>query len=460
MLTTLLFRMLGNVFIFLILAKYLNAADFGLFIYVFTLALLLAIIVDYGFPLKLYRDLSKGKGDFDTLIHDSYNVKVLLSVGLSLVAVIIYVFSDISFYFYFIVIFAAVINSFCIFYTIPLRAVENFKLDTLISVVGNGALFILVMMALYLNGSIEAIATAIFISRLFNLIFVRKCLARYMNTLPSILKFPINRMPLDVFRSNFPFAIHLAVGTLYIQLDTIIIRNILGDIDVGIYQSAFRIFLGLLIFSEVLNNIYIPRLAKFSESVSSLLTESKMMYRYLLLLGAVISLSLFSSADVLVAILYGQANPDIILLVKLFTVALLFRYISSVNATLLTISDKQKIRVISVSIVLSISIVLNLLIIPIYGIMGAGVIVVVSSILLSISYELLTVFTYKRTFLTYDVLISFFILLIGYGLLYVFNYYFALDLLIRIVSSVSVLLITFVVMAQVLKIKFKDVRLS
>ena len=46
---------------------------------------------------------------------------------------------------------------------------------------------------------------------------------------------------------GFPYAVHLFVGTLFLQVDTLVIQQVMGASAVGLYQGGMRLLFGALL---------------------------------------------------------------------------------------------------------------------------------------------------------------------------------------------------------------------
>ena len=75
------------------------------------------------------------------------------------------------------------------------------------------------------------------------------------------------------------------------------------------------------------------------------------------------------------------------------------RYFGSVYGTLLTISDNQKVRTIGVTLTLFLIVILDLCLIPIYGIYGALYSLIIAHVVLNIIYVYFSYKEYKSFYL-------------------------------------------------------------
>jgi O-antigen/teichoic acid export membrane protein len=176
------------------------------------------------------------------------------------------------------------------------------------------------------------------------------------------------------------------MGTLYFQFDTVLINYFLGDKGVGLYQSAMRILMGGLVFSDILVNVYIPRLSRLSKAPDALITTGKALTRQLLLIGAAGSVVMFGFADQFVVVLYGDEYKDVVNLIMLFSVVLIARYFGASYGAMLTISDKQYVRAVGVVFAFVLNIGLNIWLIPRAGLEGAIYASIITILTLNLIY--------------------------------------------------------------------------
>src|SRR6266513_586501 len=133
MLASLVVRLLTNVFVFVVLARVWGPREFGEFMYPFTVATLLVMIVDYGFGLQLVRDVGRSPHRVQDLVHSATGTKLLLTVGTVVLLGVAgrRLAPDTSQqWLLWLLLAAAGANSFGLFFSLPFRGLGRFELET------------------------------------------------------------------------------------------------------------------------------------------------------------------------------------------------------------------------------------------------------------------------------------------------------------------------------------------
>tara|TARA_B110000196_G_C20996257_1_gene590760 strand:- start:301 stop:981 length:681 start_codon:yes stop_codon:yes gene_type:complete len=185
---------------------------------------------------------------------------------------------------------------------------------------------------------------------------------------------------------TLPYAIHIAVGAMYLNIDTVILKEYVDNYNVGIYQAGMRSLGAATLGLGVINAVLLPKFSSLSSDKKSLITLTTKINKYIILFGLLVAVIINIFDKQLINIIFSEKFTDLKQYVFLFSIVIFMRYFGSVYGTLLTISDNQKIRTIGVSLTLFIIIILDLLLIPTYGINGALYSLILAHIILNSIY--------------------------------------------------------------------------
>lgn len=384
MFLSLFFKVISNSVIFLLIPFFWGSAEFGDFILLFLVAGILTLFVDNGFSISLVKDLGRDLKNKNRIFSEALELKVCMTIFMLVVIVIVGLFKGFNLLLI-ILLFANIFYSFTLFFYLPMRVSGDFKEETKLTFISNIFLIFSIVVLLFLQANALLIAVSILIIRLMGCFSAIYSLKKYINITFSFKKMKIKEI-FYAFKKNLPYAVHISVGTLFIQLDTIIVSLFLSIEDVGVYQLAIRIMLASLIFSDVLNGVFLPKMSKFSRESKELNELSIKMFKYGLTLGVIVVLILFVSIKTLVNLFYNEEYIEVINLMKILCVVILIKYINVTLGTLLTLDNKQTLRVLIVICSLLINIVANLVLIPLWGLYGAAISSILSNLFLLIVY--------------------------------------------------------------------------
>ena len=181
-------------------------------------------------------------------------------------------------------------------------------------------------------------------------------------------------------RASLPFAATFALTTLYFKSDQAILPYFRGYHEVGWYQAAYKPFEALLFVPVSMLNVVYPVLAiYFRESRATLVGGVERFYRLLLLLGWPASVGTVVLAPGLARVLaYDQSAPALAILGG--GIVLMFvnnAFIGTLNAI-----DRQVDMTRTTIACFAVNLVLNLVLIPPFGYIGAAWATVVTELVL------------------------------------------------------------------------------
>ncbi|MBT3864938.1 flippase [Candidatus Peregrinibacteria bacterium] len=191
----------------------------------------------------------------------------------------------------------------------------------------------------------------------------------------------------EVLIKAVPFGLALILNTIYFRIDSILISLIQGQTQVGIYAVAMRVLEAFAIIPLFFMNSVLPVLTRaLKENMEKARRIIMYSFNFLtaisvpMLVGAFILaypiVFIVSSPEFLSRIEEGFYGSDVALQILMF--ALVFQFISTLfSFVLIAINKQSKILYINAVGVL-LNITGNLIVIPIYGFIGAAVTSVVS----------------------------------------------------------------------------------
>lgn len=155
---------------------------------------------------------------------------------------------------------------------------------------------------------------------------------------------------------------------IYFRVDSVMLGVMRGDLEVGIYNVAYKILEGLLFVPSTIMIVSFPKLAKrerFAEAFAALL--------FLLgLLGLAASAALYFIAPTLIRIVFGAAFSPSAAVLQTLSLALPPLFIGHLTTQSLVALDLNKRYLLVASLGAFLNILLNSLLIPWLGAVGAA----------------------------------------------------------------------------------------
>jgi O-antigen/teichoic acid export membrane protein len=403
-----------NTLVIFAIARVFSVETFGVFSFSQNYTGLFAILPEFGISIYLTREIAH-KNAF--LINNFANVikaKFIISLFTILIVsisckVIGYPTETTSTIFYLTL--AVIFNSFINLYKGYYRGIERLEYEALITGLNSFVFFIFVIAAIFIDPDIVFIAKVYALSRIAG-IGIAITIARNIKGLYGKSHFNTAFIK-DFLRQTSPYAIQALFGIVYLQIDVVILEQMRGNYEVGIYQLAMKIIFIGLIFCDIIQNAFLPTLSRLlRESFESMISVAKRMNKYLITLGIFLFMIVFNNAEVLVDFAVGDKYLASVAVLKLLSFLLIIRLLATTYGIVLTAVGHQEFRMYSTIIASFFNIVVNCLLISRYGYYGAAITSVLTNLLL-LALFLVFSFRFTKSFLLDKRLLNFaFVLLI------------------------------------------------
>lgn len=374
------FRLSIGFYVSILVAKSLGPEDFGILNYVLAVVTVFTAISTVGLNVSSVRDFTQMKYPEGSIIASSFLVLLITS------STAFFALSSYSTYVYgenHKVGVAMLLASFLLF--IRTSDVARYWFESQVmskyTVISELTSFMLLAFGriylVHINAHLHLFVLALVVEALFAALLLLNFLRREVaNT--SELSFDREYIKY-ILRDMLPLTISASAVIIYMKIDQIMVAQILGNESLGIYSVAVR-------FSEVWYFIPIAIANSFKPTILALHLESKesfkdaltILYRRLSLITIIIALiiSVFSAQIILYT--YGPEFQDASSVLAVYAFAGVF---VSINfASWIWHSAEGGLQGASVRVVvgLTINLVLNAVMIPIYGMLGAAIATLVS----------------------------------------------------------------------------------
>lgn len=255
-------RLLTGFVLFVLIAREWGATAFGEFMYFFSIAALFVQVCEYGFSQQILRDIGREPTSASKRMGEFFAAKIWLT-GLTLVCTSVYValagLSMQQMLMLLLLLIAAALMSYSDFMMACFRATGRYGRETVVTGFGNTVYFVFALAALYSDGGAIWVAAAFALGRLLHLLFTlfeyNKSMSRWQQPdfhFPAVLL---------TIKSGAVYGLNIAVGMLFINLDTIFISHTLGFGATGTYQAAARFYQGAAMLPPIFAGVFLPKIA-------------------------------------------------------------------------------------------------------------------------------------------------------------------------------------------------------
>lgn len=380
-------KILGGIGLLALLARTFTLNDFGEFTYAFTFGTVMSLLVDFGFNIKLLRDIAEKEEKAPEIIGA---VLIIKSIVFIIVGFLFYLFSitlinNSNFPSHTIVVlFLAFCSySFTNVFLSVFKARGSYGVDAIIVFIDSLITLLLVTFVSYFSEDILLTSITLLLTKLLTLVLA----AFIYHKQEKEIKFPEFYLIKTEIKLAFPFAIHYLIGNLYLNIDTLIINDWVTNEELGIYQSGIRIIVGSGILLTIINSIYLPALTKLSKNPSTAFhNEAKALNGKLMLLGVVVVVLLNTFSELIISVVYGAKFLPLDSIFWIISLIIFLRIIGAPYGIFLTISNRQYLRAFAGFLSLIAIVLLDFLLVPTYGIVAAAYVLLIGHILINAIY--------------------------------------------------------------------------
>ena len=383
------FRYIPNIAVFWILARFWGPDIFGKFSYAHTLANTFLLIADFGFDLLLTTEIARDRKNAVTIFREYFWIKMTLAAA-ALIGMFLFVYLKsgniesllLGFIFGFYMVFNTISN----FYVAMFKGFEKLSYDARVSIATN--LFLLISAGtvfVLLHGNIYLIALSYVFSRIVGFLFSLRLTRNVMPDISYRILFTDFR---GAMRKALLYGLLILSISLLYQLDTILLGLFKSDREVGVYNAVKNLLLVPYIIPGVAYSALLPTLARlFKESRESWIAMNKIFFKIIYWITLPIAVFFFAYPKQIIYFVYSSKNySSAIPLLGIFSVVLFIRCISDYMGVMLITSNKQKIQVYTAFSGIFLSIILNIFIVPKYGIYGAAFVLLIINIFVLFVY--------------------------------------------------------------------------
>ena len=399
-------RILSGIFVGVWVARYLGPEQFGVFSYVLAFTAIFAGVSKLGLDAILVRELINSPVRKAEILGTSYWLKffaastVVFLIGVSIpftsndsqtnlyiliisIGLIFQSFEVVDFYFQSQVL--ARLTSIC--------KVVQLTLSSIIKVV-------LVLMEADLLSFVVVTAFDTFtlsISYIF---------AYRIRGNPSFHPFFDIKLAKRLLRDSWPLIITSMSVVLFMQVDKIMIKHLLGEAEVGLYAAGIRFpeainFLPMLFASSLFPAILNAR----AKSVQLYMDRLQRFYFFMTWVGIFVVLVFFLMSDLLIG-LYGEAFSSAGIILRVYAISVIFLFQWIARGRWVLAENLQSITFYYMAFGAVVNIVLNFFFIQSMGLIGAAIATVITQFLITLVIPLFFAKMRNATWMLYRSFIS------------------------------------------------------
>lgn len=372
-------------FIFVYIARFLGNVAFGKFNFAYSFALIAVVFMDIGINYMIVREISRKKKSTGEYTVNALIVKSVFSVFiLSLVYWIINTLNyppETKILVYLLCIFIFIRSLTELLFSV-FKAHEKMHYEASIKIGGMLLLLIAGISLLALGQSVVILALVFVLTEI--LVFISSLIIVNLKftKLKLVFDYKISK---DIIKKAIPFTLSLISATIYFNIAVIMLSLMKGDAAVGAYSAAYNLTMAVLVIPGMYSFAIYPVFSKyFKEHKKKVVFIYERSFKYLYLIGLPISIGAFILARNIILFIYGAEFGASILALKILAWFVFIKFASYLTGILLSSAYKQHLRMYAQVTTAIANIILNFVLIPKYGIVGACIATIVCEALLFI----------------------------------------------------------------------------
>ena len=356
-----------------IAGRFLSADDYGRFSYAVALTTIVETIMDLGLSQVTVRSVARDKASANRLFPQVLGLKIMwVAIGLALLGVVTPLLrSDpVVIKLCYALGLSSAVRSYLLTARGLLQGLERFDLEALIVVSDRVLLLVTGGAALWAGYGLFGLAAAFVGSRLLMLCAVQLLLRRVVTTVRPAYDRTIWR---DIQSAALPLGFFMIALNTYTYIDTVILGLMRTDAEVGWYAASYRVYEGLTYAPSILAAVLTPRL-------SYLFSHDRPAHRALLTRALVASLALgvvlgggaVLAAAPLIRLLFGAPYAAAAVPLQILAGGALFVFATWILHAAAISTNLDRRLLLTTIAGLGANVVLNVVLIPQYGINGAA----------------------------------------------------------------------------------------
>ncbi|MCF7819993.1 MAG: flippase [Candidatus Pacebacteria bacterium] len=370
---------------FTILARNLAPESLGKYYLAISLTTIFAIFIDLGLVNVLTREVAKTPERTSKLLGSVLALKIPLS-ALALLATVATVFildyGHLTRQLVYISSICMVLDSFTMTFFGVSRGRHNLFYESLASIVFQVIVMVFGLLALFSGLDLRYIMGALALASIFN--FLYSWLVLRLKLKVKIKLFYEKTFLKYMLVLAWPFAAYAVLQRVYTYLDSVLLSLFSGETAVGIYQIPFKIIFALQFLPLAFTASLYPALSYYwLKDQKQLRVSFSRAMNYLTIISVPIVFGTIFLANRIIG-LFQNNYLSAVLPLQIIIVALFFIFVNYPIGALLNACDRQKQNTRNMLIVTIFSIVLNLILIPKFGVIGASLTVVFTNFLMFI----------------------------------------------------------------------------
>jgi O-antigen/teichoic acid export membrane protein len=360
------------------LARILGVYGFGELGFASTIVLYFSVIIDQGFGTFGTREIARDREHIQRYVNSLFTMQFLLSLiaygGMFLFVLWMNKPAEIK---TLILLYGLQMFSGALGLNYVFRGIERMGFITVNIVLGQ-ILYVIGIFLIVSNASQLVYVPLIYvISGFIGIMFMVVVYVRRFGMLRFDFNFPFWK---EILRQSLPMGITMILGELYLEFGIVWLGFAKGEHMVGLYIAAYKIVLIVSGLRKLYYDTTFPIASRFfKDSLKNL--RALTLYSVLLSLMLTVPIAIIGTlfAGEITTFIYGGGFKGSIVVLQILLWSLIFDFVGQALINVLVSANRQKFLMMYVLVAATVNVAFNVLLIPAYDVVGAGVAKLVST---------------------------------------------------------------------------------
>jgi O-antigen/teichoic acid export membrane protein len=369
-----------------LIARYLKVERFGDYAFILAVCSVFMVVTDMGIHRISIREMSRDLAKANDVFWASSFAKVLLSVitflGIALTINIMSHDKDVIHATYICAIGVIVFFLGDVFLANYI-AFEKMGYAALSHFVEGTTYLLFVVLFIQLDSGLDGIFWALFFSYIARICF--GIVATHVSFFklrfgfkPSLSRFLV--------KEGFPIGVNRILQKASVRVDTILIKLMRSRTEVGLYHGPYRIILTLVLIPQSITEALFPMISRLaSESRESMSQALEKSFKFMLVMVIPLAMIMISFSDMIIRVVLGKDFLQSVLALQVFSIVWVVMFFNELFAKFLNASNRQVLAAKAMAICLVVNVILDVILIYLFGYFGAVIATLLAEASLSIA---------------------------------------------------------------------------
>ncbi len=369
---------------FIILARFLEPANYGQYQLAINFALMLSVIADLGLSSVLIRETARQVIDQEKLFRQIFSLKIILSIltGLAIIAgdVLLYAHNPVRPLIYFTAL-IVIIDSFTLLFYGFIRGQQNLRYESIGTIIFQLIILALGLGLMQFSKNPLHFIIVVLLASLFNFLYSFILLNKKYKL--KLTWYFDKKLALSIFVIAWPFALSALFAKIYAYIDGLILEYLHGSASLGIYSVAYKLTFAFQFIPLAFVAALYPAFAHYWQNDKTQLEKTLLKaINYLAYISLPIAAGIISLAPFIVKSLYSSSYSSSVAPLQILVLSLPFLFINFALSYFLNAIDRQRTNTWNLGLVMLLNIALNFILIPRWEAWGASLASSISTVVL------------------------------------------------------------------------------